>query len=169
MRSLLIGITTSNTIVASQNVCARPVTLVNQAYVDLAPSFGATPLLLSSQTALEHVEYLVSVLDGLILIGGQDIDPELYDQRLKVEYSADIHGSGRPYLRPIDYQPSIKRDRFEIALYQKAKARQIPILGICRGLQLINVAENGTLYQELPEPKIINHERGEDGWIHHHS
>ena len=169
MTALLIGITTSSTVVASDNVCAQVVTLVNQAYVDLVSSFNATPLLLSSHTPIEHVAKLVSVLDGLILIGGQDIDPQLYGQSAKVEYSAHVHGSGTPYLRPIDYQPNIKRDRFEIALYQEAKARHKPILGICRGLQLINIAEGGTLYQELPEPKTVHHERGHDGWIHHHA
>lgn len=169
MTALLIGITTSSTIVATDNVCARPVTLVNQAYVDLVLSFNAAPILLSSQTSTEHVAKLVSVLDGLILIGGQDIDPQLYGQIPKVEYSAHVHGSGRNYLRPIDYQPNITRDRFEIALYQEAKARHKPILGICRGLQLINIAEGGTLYQELPEPKTVQHERGNDGWIHHHA
>lgn len=168
MSALLIGITTSSTIVASENVCARPVTLVNQAYVDLAVSFQAVPLLLSSHTSHEHIGQLVSMLDGLILIGGQDIDPQLYGQSARVEYGAHIRGSGKPYLRPIDYQPSLRRDRFEIALYQAAKARGKPILGICRGLQLINIAEGGTLYQELPEPKTIHHERGDDGWIHHH-
>jgi putative glutamine amidotransferase len=154
--------------VASDNVCARAVTLVNQAYVDLVASFGAVPLLLSSHTPLEHIKQLVSRLDALILIGGQDIDPQFYGQSARVEYSAHVHGSGRPFLRPIDYQPSIIRDRFELALYQEAKAYKKPILGICRGLQLINIAEGGTLYQELPEPKTIHHERGDDGWIHYH-
>ena len=169
MTALLIGLTTSETFVESDNVCIRPVTLVNQAYVELAPSFGATPVLLSQQTPLEHVADLVSMLDGLILIGGQDIDPQVYGQDLKVHYSAETKGAGKTYFRPLDYQPSIKRVRFEIALYQEAKTRHIPILGICRGLQLINVAEGGTLYQELPEPKKIHHERGQDGWIHHHA
>ena len=169
MTALLIGFTTSETSVQSDNVCTRPVTLVNQAYVDLAPSFGATPVLLSSRTPLDQVAKLVSILDGLILIGGQDIDPQVYGQEAKVEYSAHAQGAGKPYLRPLDYQPSTRRDRFEIALYQEAKARHIPILGICRGLQLINVAEGGTLYQEIPEPKKIHHERGDDGWIHHHA
>ena len=168
MTALLIGITTTNTIVASENVCARSVTLVNQAYVDLVASFGATPLLLSSDTPHKHIDNLASVIDALIIIGGQDIDPLVYNQTAKVEYSAHILGSGKPYLRPLDYQPSARRDRFEIALYHATKNRRKPILGICRGLQLINIAEGGTLYQELPEPKIIHHERGEDGWIHHH-
>jgi putative glutamine amidotransferase len=168
MKKLLIGITSAETIIESFNTPARPVTLVNQAYVDLALSFNATPIILSLQSPHEHIISLLSMLDGLIFIGGQDIDPTCYNQSQRVEYSPHISGSGKPFMRPFDYRPSKKRDNFEIALYHAAKERFIPILGICRGLQIINVAEGGTLYQELPEPKIINHERGEDGFIHHH-
>lgn len=166
--TLLIGITTCESSVASTNVCSRPVTLVNQAYVDLPVSFSATPLLLSSHTPLENIPSLVALLDGLIIIGGQDINPQFYNETNKVTYSADILGSGKPFLRPQDYEPSLRRDYFEIGLYKAAKQKHIPILGICRGLQLINVAEGGTLHQELLEPKTIQHERGDDGFIHHH-
>jgi putative glutamine amidotransferase len=168
MTSLLIGITTTEAVVESMNVCARPVTLINQAYVDLAPSFGATPVLLSCHTPLTSIGRLVAALDAFIIIGGQDIAPEIYQAVPKVAYSAEVNGSGKPFLRPLDYQPSLQRDHFELALYHEAKARHKPIFGICRGLQLINIAEGGSLHQELPEPRTIRHERGDDGFIHHH-
>lgn len=163
-----IGITTSETIIASPNSCLRPVTTVNQAYVELASSFNAVPLLLSCRTPILQVEPLTSMLDGLILIGGQDIDPQMWAATNQVQYQSNLQGMGKPFLRPIDYQPSIVRDRFEVALYHSAKRRRIPILGICRGLQLINVAEGGTLHQELPEPMTVQHGKGDDGFIHHH-
>ncbi|HXW53289.1 MAG TPA: gamma-glutamyl-gamma-aminobutyrate hydrolase family protein [Myxococcota bacterium] len=168
MNRPLIGITTTETTLSTHGSCARAVTLINQAYVELVTSFSAIPILLSYRTPLPQIERLASVLNGLILIGGQDIHPSIFNETLKVQYEADLQGYGKPYLRPLDYQPSIVRDRFEVALYHACKERQMPVFGICRGLQLINVAEGGTLHQELPEPRTIQHERGHDGWIHHH-
>ena len=146
----LVGLTTVHTNVP------RPVILANQAYVDLLADFGAIPVLLTQDTdVIEH-------LDALVLIGGQDIDPELYGQKQEVSYRGSPEFSKR-YHRTPDYAPDRWRDDFEMALYQAAKARKIPILGICRGLQLINVAEGGTLYQELPEPIRVWHESGPEG------
>lgn len=75
----------------------------------------------------------VSVLDGLILQGGADIDPEVYG-----EVRTDVVG-------PID----AVRDQFELELLRAFAAANKPVLGVCRGMQLINVAYGGTLYQDL--------------------
>jgi putative glutamine amidotransferase len=82
-------------------------------------------------------------IDGLILTGGEDVDPAWY--------GADPS----PLLSP----PSRERDLFELALFAVARQRELPILGICRGIQVINVALGGTLFQDLPSerPGRVNH------------
>jgi putative glutamine amidotransferase len=78
---------------------------------------------------------LLDLIDGLMLAGGADIDPGSYGQSAHRE--------------TVETVP--ERDRFEIALTRGAIAREVPVLGICRGMQLINVALGGTLQQHLPE------------------
>src|SRR5579871_5257911 len=131
MHRPIVGITTTETALSTSNAFLRPVTLVNQAYVELVTSFGAVPILLSYRTPLHQVGHLASLLDGLILIGGQDIHPSLFNDVLKVKYKDGLLGNGKPYVRPLDYQPSIARDRFEVAIYHACKAKGAPILGIC--------------------------------------
>jgi len=77
----------------------------------------------------------LELIDGLILAGGADIDPANY--------------GAEPHPKTIDTVP--ERDAFEIALTRAAIERDMPVLGICRGMQLINVACGGTLVQHLPE------------------
>ncbi len=150
----VIGITTV------QTKLQQPVVLVNQSYVNLVSALGGLPVLLTQDPEV------VACLDGLVMIGGQDSDPALYTSHAQVVYE-DVPGKGQRYRRPLDYAPNRQRDDFEIALYQAAKAKKIPILGICRGLQLINIAEGGTLHEELPESKVF-HEAGDDGWAQGH-
>ncbi|MEI6805876.1 MAG: gamma-glutamyl-gamma-aminobutyrate hydrolase family protein [Myxococcaceae bacterium] len=149
----LIGLTTV------QTSMAQPVITVNQSYVNLISAMGGLPIMVTENPDV------ISCLDGLVIIGGQDLDPVLYQTKSKVVYRTD--SENKRYDRPLDYAPNRRRDDFEIALYHAAKAKKIPVLGICRGLQLINVAEGGTLYEELPESKIF-HEAGKDGWAPGH-
>ena len=155
MKKPVIGVT------SVQTFFHKPVILVNQSYVSLIASLGGLPVIVTEEPRI------VDKLDGLLIIGGQDIDPELYGAQQQVTYQ-EISGLSRRYLRSQDYAPNRIRDDFEIALYHAAKAKKIPILGICRGIQLINVAEGGTLYQELPESSKIQHEGGPDGHSHGH-
>jgi putative glutamine amidotransferase len=83
----------------------------------------------------ENPDEALELLDGLVLAGGADIDPGSYGQVAHAE--------------TIDTVP--ERDAFEIALTRAAIERDLPVLGICRGMQLINVARGGTLQQHLPE------------------
>jgi putative glutamine amidotransferase len=78
---------------------------------------------------------VLDLVDGLILAGGADIDPGAY--------GADRHAETKGTVP--------ERDTFEIALTRRAFERDLPLLGICRGMQLMNVARGGTLLQHLPE------------------
>src|SRR5690606_11881941 len=89
----------------------------------------------------EHPDSLLDRLDGLILSGGVDVDPGSY----RAETAPGTTGT----------QPA--RDQFEISLAKAALESDLPILGICRGFQLINVAAGGTLEQHLPD--VLGHER----------
>jgi putative glutamine amidotransferase len=89
---------------------------------------------------VETADY-VSALDGLILQGGADIDPQLYGER---------PGS---HVGPTD----IVRDRFELELLRAFAAANKPVLGVCRGMQLVNVTYGGTLHQDLLSAGIGQH------------
>lgn len=109
---------------------------------------GGVPVLLPPITELQRVEEVASRIDGLLLTGGVDVDPSLYGQ--------DRH--------PKTYGCDLERDRFEIALLQESRRQGKAILGICRGIQLMNVAFGGTLYQDLPSQVegALRHHQWED-------
>ena len=122
---------------------------VNKDYIDAIIACGATPLVIPLTLDKEAIKHQVSLLDGLILSGGQDVDPHRYGQE------------PLPKLGII----SDKRDEYEFILLEEAKAKNIAIMGICRGLQLINVFEGGTLYQDLDymeNPRLLKHSQGHD-------
>jgi putative glutamine amidotransferase len=79
-------------------------------------------------------EAVIGGLDGLLLSGGSDLDPFYYGEEPLPELGPTIP----------------ERDAFEVALLEAALARGIPVFGICRGLQVLNVVLGGTLYQDLP-------------------
>jgi putative glutamine amidotransferase len=96
---------------------------------------GLTVMLPPDEQLVEEPDEILARLDGLILAGGADIDPGSY-------------GAERD---PHTVETVPERDRFEIALARAAIERDLPLLGICRGMQLINVACGGTLIQHLPD------------------
>jgi putative glutamine amidotransferase len=110
----------------------------------------------------------VRSLDGIFLPGGPDVSPGAYGQECRIDYTDRAVGIGRPYYRPMMMAPDPRRDEFEIALYHAAKGVGLPILGICRGMQLINVAEGGTLHQEVSDVATLMHELDSNGYNHHH-
>jgi putative glutamine amidotransferase len=110
--------------------------LTPRGYVDSVQRAGGLALLLPTDPAVDDdPDQLLRLLDGLVLTGGGDVDP--------ATYGADRH--------PMTVSISPQRDRFELALARRAIERELPLLGICRGMQILNVARGGTLLQHLPE------------------
>jgi putative glutamine amidotransferase len=121
---------------AQWSVWDQPAVLLPRNYVDAVQLAGGLALLLAPDPRLvEAPEELVAGLDGLLLAGGADIDPANYGQA--------------PHRQTQETVP--ERDAFESALMCCAIERDVPVLGICRGMQLINVALGGSLTQDLPE------------------
>ena len=112
------------------------------AYVRAVQRAGARALLLVADDAdADDPRELLSTLDGVILSGGgSDVAPHRYGQPPHAATAAEEPG----------------RDAFEIALVRAAGERGIPLLGICRGMQLLNVAYGGTLHQHLPD--VLGHD-----------
>ena len=102
-------------------------------YVRAVEPAGATGVIVSPAHAPEAIEQLLELAGGLVLTGGEDIAPS--------RYGAEPH----PALAAVDHA----RDALEVSLLERALERRMPVLGICRGLQLLNVALGGTLYQDL--------------------
>jgi putative glutamine amidotransferase len=137
--SVLIGISTYAED-ASWGVWNVPAALLPMAYVDGVAAAGGLPVLLPQ--AGDDPSAL-SAVDGLVLAGGADVDP--------VGYGHEAHE--KTVSRP-------ERDRFEFALLREARRRRLPVLGVCRGMQLLNVAFGGTLTQHLPETVGTAHQPG---------
>ena len=105
-------------------------------YFDAVNRAGATAILLPPQSvSAEGASAIISNLDGLIICGGRDVDANLYGQ------STGEHTDA----------PDKLRDAFELALYSAAIEVGLPFLGICRGQQVLNVHQGGTLIQHLPD------------------
>jgi putative glutamine amidotransferase len=109
--------------------------LLPRSYIRAVQSAGAVALMLPPDPAVTaDPDSVLDLLDGLMLAGGVDVDPELYGAARAPETQHSVR----------------ERDEFEIALTKRALERDIPLLGICRGMQVLNVAQGGTLIQDLP-------------------
>jgi putative glutamine amidotransferase len=114
----------------------RAAALLAFSYIEAIQRAGGMAVMIPPDGRFEHdPDEVLDLLDGLILAGGNDIDPACY--------GADPH--------PETHHLVPERDRSELALATRAVQRDIPLLGICRGMQLINVAFGGTLTQHLPD------------------
>lgn len=109
-------------------------TSVPHAYVSAIQNAGGVPVLIPYTSNEDVINALVSMCDGFCFTGGVDIDPCHYGENIQPEC-----GSIQSY-----------RDKLELSLFPKIFNTGVPIMGICRGAQLINVALGGTLYQDIP-------------------
>lgn len=129
MKKPIIGITPSRT----KNKGGYYTISLMEAYITAVSNAGGIPLPLPLNDPEETVEVLLPHLDGVLFTGGGDIDPKFYN------------GNDDDTLDSMD----IIRDKFELALCQVASSTKKPFFGICRGIQLINVALGGTLYEDI--------------------
>jgi putative glutamine amidotransferase len=107
---------------------------LNESYVAALLGAGVIPLVVPPLDDDNHIQAVLGAVHGLVLTGGEDIDPG--------HYAAPRHAS--------THAPHVRRDRFELALARDARRRALPTLAICRGVQLVNVALGGTLVQDIP-------------------
>jgi len=128
----IIGIT-SYAEEARWGVWSVPAALIPLAYVQAVERAGGRPLLVPPSS--DGIDETLGALDGLLFSGGSDLDPDLY--------GADAH--------PETNGIRLERDRAELALLEAALARDLPVLAVCRGSQVLNVARGGDLVQHLPE------------------
>ncbi|QIN78276.1 gamma-glutamyl-gamma-aminobutyrate hydrolase family protein [Rubrobacter marinus] len=118
-------------------------------YVAGVAQAGGVPVVLPP--FVEAAEEMVRGIDGLLLSGGSDLDPSYYGESAIPELDVTLP----------------ERDVFEMALLEHALDRGLPVFGICRGLQVLNVAFGGTLYQDLPSqlnPALIAHRQLYPKW-----
>jgi putative glutamine amidotransferase len=117
------------------------VTMTPRSYATAVQAAGAVALLLPPDpAALQDPDSVLERIDGLILAGGSDVDPDTYG----AERHPETKGAWP------------ERDRFELALTRRALERGMPVLGICRGMQVVNIALGGNLTQHLPD--LIGHD-----------
>jgi putative glutamine amidotransferase len=131
---------------AQTGVWDVPASFLPAIYVEGVTRAGGIATLLPPQPVEDAVvERVLDGLDGLVLTGGRDVDPAAYGH----------------VKHPTTDQPARDRDAWEFALLRGALARRLPVLGICRGAQVLNVALGGTLHQHLPD--VLGHTRHQAG------
>lgn len=125
----IIGITTFN----ERSSKGSKFNSVNYNYINAVHMVGATPVLIPITNCEENIDNYINLVDGILFSGGVDVAPLYYGENpIKEVNSIDA-----------------ERDEFELKLFNKAFGTKLPILGICRGMQLINVALKGTLFQDI--------------------
>ncbi|PWH06898.1 gamma-glutamyl-gamma-aminobutyrate hydrolase [Brachybacterium endophyticum] len=142
-RRPLIGVTAGTSTLMSGAWEGHEAVVLTEHYVAAIRRAGARPVILAPQD--EWTDEELAELDGIVLSGGADLDPA---------------GYGAP-VRATDMTPAPERDAFETSLYRAARRVGLPVLGICRGLQIITVAEGGDLHQHLPEDLPAHPRTGE--------
>lgn len=143
MKQVIVGIV-SNSELVEKGFYKKPIHSVNDDYLNMIYKYGGAPIIIPNTNSLASIKNIIEKIDALLLIGGEDVSVNCYFEKK----------SENP------------RDNFEIEIYNYFKQSKKPILGICRGLQIINVAEGGTL-KNIEDTKI-EHKIGQDGWVNYH-
>jgi putative glutamine amidotransferase len=133
----VIGLT-AYSVSASWGVWHSEAVLLPRVYTDAVARAGGVPVLLPPVAGV--IDAVLPRLDGMLLAGGPDVDPARYGAERSPHTQAPVH----------------ERDDAEAGLLAGALGDGLPVLGICRGMQVLNVARGGTLHQHLPE--VLGHE-----------
>ncbi len=115
-------------------------------YMDALREAGAVPFMPALTTEDDEIRQIFTMCDGLLMTGGHDVEPRQYGEEPRLD----------------NVVPNAERDTMELALLRLALAHDKPVFGICRGLQIMNVACGGTLYQDLPsefDSGVDHHQR----------
>ena len=151
----IIGVTVGDPLheLSAEGAPNRPHAALKQDYLDAVVGAGAAPVVISPD-ATDAADLVASRLDGLMLVGGADVDPATYGET--------------PWNDTVS--PGPERDALELALLDSALDRGLPVLAICRGHQVLNVSRGGALWQDLPtqRPNGLNHRQaGEPHTVGH--
>jgi len=140
----LIGLTMSRT----NDADGQPRQYIPEAYVKAVSQAGGVPVLVPSGLSEESLEAITARLDGILFTGGGDVEPRRY-------------GAPDDDPRAVGVDPD--RDRVELGLFPYMIQREMPFLGICRGIQVINVALGGSLYVDIKDdkPGALHHPNGD--------
>lgn len=124
---------------------------LSESYTNALLAAGALPLVMPPTTSRKTINELVALCDGVLLTGGDDIQPGLYAKDLSPELSKTVDA--------VDPE----RDAWELELIDETFQKHKPLLGICRGHQLVNIALGGTLIVDIPTeiPNALNHRQFE--------
>ncbi|MDP2773833.1 MAG: gamma-glutamyl-gamma-aminobutyrate hydrolase family protein, partial [Nocardioides sp.] len=144
MSAPVIGLTTYRE-QATWGVWHQPADLLPTQYADAVTATGGLPVLLPPVAVTGAADEVVARLDGLVVTGGADVDPARY--------------GAEPHPRTAGWRPD--RDAWESALLDAAAAVGLPLLGVCRGMQLMAVHAGGELDQHTPD--LVGHEQHSPG------
>lgn len=106
---------------------------LNENYIKAVADLGGVPILLAKNDDKRSIQEQVNLVDGIYLTGGSDINPSTYDEEPHLKLEKVEHG----------------RDEYEIEVLKQAFKQNVPILGVCRGSQLLNSLTDGHMYQDL--------------------
>jgi putative glutamine amidotransferase len=136
----LIGITTGR----ETNSFGTDVFAISEAYSQAIAQAGGIPVMIPLVLDGDQIRALIPSLDGILLSGGGDVEPQQYGSASTAKVK---------YIDP-------DRDRVELTLVESAIANRIPFLGICRGIQVLNVALGGTLFTDIADllPNALKHD-----------
>ncbi|MCL2565126.1 MAG: gamma-glutamyl-gamma-aminobutyrate hydrolase family protein [Defluviitaleaceae bacterium] len=129
----IIGISGAYLVFTSELFHSSESYRINKSYLEAVKENGGLPLPIPILEDPEHLKTYIDMCDALLIPGGADVDPMYFDED--------------PHQKLGVVQPDM--DKYEIALLNLAFERKMPVLGICRGEQVINVAKGGTLYQDI--------------------